>query len=90
MDEKGYQIKIRAILVGLTDTEFFSTSEYKHMGITPNWRKIVRPASEVVDAALNSLDNNEDIVFPDEGNRKVYHLIVDEGKTWEEAVKICF
>ena len=90
MDERGYRIKIRAILAGLTDTEFFSTNEYNHMGIRAGWRKIVRPASEVVDAALKSLDDNEVTVIPDEGNRKIYHLMVDEGETWEEASKLVF
>ena len=88
--EKGLAIKVRAILPGLTETEFFSTEEYGYSGIGNDWRKYVRPSEEVVESTLDSLAGDEVIVFPDARNRELYYLMVDEGKTWEEAASIVF
>ncbi len=90
MQEQGLQIKIRAILPGLTDTEFFSTEEYGSRGIGEEWQTYVRPPAEVVKAALDSLETDEVVVLPDSGNRRIYDMMVKRGKTWEEAARIVF
>jgi hypothetical protein len=88
--EKGLAIKVRAILPGLTDTEFFSTEEYGYSGIGDDRQKYARLPEEVVEAALDSLAGDEVIAFPDEGNRELYYLMVDKGKTWKEAASTVF
>ena len=90
LKEKNLDIKIQALLPGLTKTDFFSTEEYSFQGISDQIIKYAITPEEVVEASLASLAEDEVIVFPDPENLKIYSLMVNEGKTWEEAVKIVF
>ncbi|MDX1930993.1 MAG: SDR family NAD(P)-dependent oxidoreductase [Capsulimonadales bacterium] len=90
MDEAGRNIQVRTILPGLTETEFFSTDEYRNRGIAQENRRFVRSAEEVAEASLASLSSDHVYVFPDATNRRVYELLVREGKTWPEAVAAAY
>lgn len=90
MKEKKLDIKIQALMPGSTRTGFFSTEEYGNRGISNDHIRFTKSPEEVVEGSLALLTKDEVVVIPDPENRKVHSLMVQEGKTWLEAVKIVF
>jgi short-subunit dehydrogenase len=90
MQNQGLDIRVRAIVPGLTLTEFYSTEEFGCRGLGGEPLRYARPPERVANASLASLEKDEVIAFIDAENRDIYTLMVNEGKTWLEAARIVF
>lgn len=90
MKKKNIKINIKAITPGFTNTGFFSTKEFNYRGISDEYLKYAKSPEEAVDDMLATLAKEEVIVIADPKTRKIHSLMINEGKSWEEAAKIVF
>jgi short-subunit dehydrogenase len=90
MEGKNIDVRIKAITPGFTNTGFFSTEEFGQQGISDEYLRYAKSPEKAAEDVLASLAKEEAIVIADAKTRQTHSLMVNEGKTWEEAVRIAF